>query len=581
MANRIAGITVEIGGDTTKLSKALESVNKKISSTQTQLKDVERLLKLDPTNTELLAQKQHLLTDAVSATSEKLNTLRTAAEQAQHQLERGDISQAQFDALQREIIATEQALRGYNDELEELNRIADETSDSLNDTGNSANNADSEVKGLGESAKDSKGGFTVLGGAIATFVGNALTSLVSSIGDAISTFASLSEETQEFRENMAKLQTATESAGMDADKVMDSYGELYGVLGDETATTTTISNFQKLNVSVDDMDNLLNSATGIWAEFGDSIPLDGLAESVNETSKVGQITGTMADAINWASASNEEWASALGSNNAALSAFNKATAEGLSAEDAYNAALAACSSEQERQQLIISTLNGLYGESADKYKENNASIIEARQASLNYQTAVAGVGAAMEPLMTVFTNFKATLISGVSPALEKLTTAFMGVVNGTVGAETAMTSAINGLMGSVNNMASQILPKVLSIGGTIVTGLMQGLIQGLPQLIATVSMILTMFVGCIGDFEPQLYSNDNKLSNLLKLILIFLLYTVFKSFYHPIKNICKFEISAYFSMIDMHYLTSFGVKANAYSPTSKFADNNTFMRNII
>ncbi len=107
---------------------------------------------------------------------------------------------------------------------------------------------------------NNKGGFTVLGGAIATFVGNALTSLVSSIGDAISTFASLSEETQEFRENMAKLQTATESTGMDADKVMDSYGELYGVLGDGTATTTTISNFQKLGVSVEDMDNLLNAS---------------------------------------------------------------------------------------------------------------------------------------------------------------------------------------------------------------------------------------------------------------------------------------------------------------------------------
>ncbi len=148
MANRIAGITVEIGGDTTKLSKALESVNKKIRSTQTQLKDVERLLKLDPTNTEPLAQKQHLLTDAVSATSEKLDTLRTTAKQAQHPLEQGDISQAQFDALQREIIATEQALRGYNDELEELARVSDDTTDSLNRAGDSADNADSRCSGF-------------------------------------------------------------------------------------------------------------------------------------------------------------------------------------------------------------------------------------------------------------------------------------------------------------------------------------------------------------------------------------------------------------------------------------------------
>ena len=103
MANRIKGITVEIGGDTTKLSKALEGVNKDIKGTQTQLKDVQKLLKLDPTNTELLSQKHKLLADAVSATKEKLEVLKTAAEQANTALANGEISQQQYDALQREI----------------------------------------------------------------------------------------------------------------------------------------------------------------------------------------------------------------------------------------------------------------------------------------------------------------------------------------------------------------------------------------------------------------------------------------------------------------------------------------------
>ena len=90
MANRIKGITVEIGGDTTKLSKALEGVNKNIKNTQTQLKDVQKLLKLDPSNTELLSQKHKLLADAVKATKEKLETLKTAAEQANQALANGD-----------------------------------------------------------------------------------------------------------------------------------------------------------------------------------------------------------------------------------------------------------------------------------------------------------------------------------------------------------------------------------------------------------------------------------------------------------------------------------------------------------
>ena len=118
MANRIKGITVEIGGDTTKLSKALEGVNKNIKNTQTQLKDVEKLLKLDPTNTELLSQKQKLLADAVTATKEKLETLKTAAEQANTALANGNISQEQYDALQREIIETEQELQNLQREAE-------------------------------------------------------------------------------------------------------------------------------------------------------------------------------------------------------------------------------------------------------------------------------------------------------------------------------------------------------------------------------------------------------------------------------------------------------------------------------
>ena len=111
MAGRIQGITVEIGGDTTKLQNALKGVNGQIKSTQQQLKDVNKLLKLDPGNTELLAQKHKLLGKAVSETKDKLATLKTAAEQTNTALAKGEISQAQYDALQREIIETEQDLK--------------------------------------------------------------------------------------------------------------------------------------------------------------------------------------------------------------------------------------------------------------------------------------------------------------------------------------------------------------------------------------------------------------------------------------------------------------------------------------
>ena len=127
-ANRIKGITIEIGGDTTKLQTALKGVNTEVKNTQQQLKDVEKLLKLDPGNTELLAQKHRLLGEAVAATKEKLETLKTAAEQANTALANGDISKEQYDALQREIIETEK-------DLEALEKQANESATALQSIG--------------------------------------------------------------------------------------------------------------------------------------------------------------------------------------------------------------------------------------------------------------------------------------------------------------------------------------------------------------------------------------------------------------------------------------------------------------
>ena len=159
MANRIKGITVEIGGDTTKLSKALESVNKNIKNTQTQLKDVEKLLKLDPTNTELLSQKHKLLADAVSATKDKLSTLKIAAEQANTALANGEISQQQYDALQREIVETEQELRRLQTEADKTNTAFAK----IGAAGEVMQNVGNKISGAGEKLMPITAGVTALG----------------------------------------------------------------------------------------------------------------------------------------------------------------------------------------------------------------------------------------------------------------------------------------------------------------------------------------------------------------------------------------------------------------------------------
>ena len=148
MANRIAGIVIEIGGDVGPLSRALESVNKTIRTTATQLKDVERLLKLDPTNTTLLAQKQETLKEKIGATKEKLDALKTAQEQAKQQMESGDLGKDKYDALQREIVATEQELKNLAREAananETLNKI-DSAGKTLENVGNKMSSAGSTL----------------------------------------------------------------------------------------------------------------------------------------------------------------------------------------------------------------------------------------------------------------------------------------------------------------------------------------------------------------------------------------------------------------------------------------------------
>ena len=161
MANRIKGITVEIGGDTTKLQTALKTVNTQIKSTQSALKDVEKLLKLDPTNTTLLAQKQKLLTQAIGETKEKLATLKTAAEQANEQLQKGEITQEQYDALQREIAETEAELK----KLEAQASTTNQTLSKIGEVGSKVESFGNGMVNVGKKVSVASAAVTAMGGA--------------------------------------------------------------------------------------------------------------------------------------------------------------------------------------------------------------------------------------------------------------------------------------------------------------------------------------------------------------------------------------------------------------------------------
>ena len=168
MRGAIRGITIELNGDSTKLQKALSDVEKNIRNTQKELKDVEKLLKLDPGNVTLLAQKQKLLKDAVSETKEKLESLKTAAEQANEALARGEITQGQYDALQREIIETEQELR----RLEEQANQSATAMQKIADTGEKWKTAGANIEAAGKKLLPITGVVTAAGTAAVTTAAN-------------------------------------------------------------------------------------------------------------------------------------------------------------------------------------------------------------------------------------------------------------------------------------------------------------------------------------------------------------------------------------------------------------------------
>ena len=212
-ANRIKGITVEIGGDTTKLQTALKGVNSSIKDTQSQLKDVEKLLKLDPGNTELLAQKQKLLADAVSETKEKLATLKTAAEQANDALVGGDISQEQYDALQREIIETENDLK------------------KLEEQANQSATAVQKIAATGEKLKTVGDGISSAGTKLLP-----VTAGVTALGTAaVTTAASFESAMSQVQATMGITSDAVSEVNGESVNTMDTLSDLAKKMGSETA----------------------------------------------------------------------------------------------------------------------------------------------------------------------------------------------------------------------------------------------------------------------------------------------------------------------------------------------------------
>lgn len=240
------------------------------------------------------------------------------------------------------------------------------------------------------SEKEQKSAFSKIGSAAMTGA-KVIAGAATAMGGA---FIGAVEGTREYRVSMGKLETAFTTSGHSASTAKDTYTTLNSVLGDSDVAVEAANHLAKLTDNQKDLNTWTDICTGVFATFGDSLPIEGLTEAANETAKTGQLTGSLADALNWAGVN----------------------------EDDFQKKLDSCTTEQERQKLITSTLNGLYKEAADNYKKNNKELIEAEKANGRLKDAMAKLGAIGEPIMTAIKNKIADMAATAIPKLEKIIT---------------------------------------------------------------------------------------------------------------------------------------------------------------
>lgn len=447
MADRVKGITIEIGGNTTGLNKALAGTNKEIRDTQSQLKDVERLLRLDPTNITLLEQKQRLLAQSVGETKTKLETLKTAEKQVQEQFERGDITQQQYDALQREIVQTEQELKKLEAAAESSNAKLSYISATAEKVGESAQKVSSATRGLSTAAAGAAVGL----GAMAVSAGAA--------ADDINTLA---KQSGFGTDEIQKWQYAADRIDVSVETIVGSARKMKKNMVSTSKETTEA--WEKLGVAVSDQNGEMRDSTEVFYEA-----VSALSQVQNETER---------DTI-------------------AMQLFGKSADEMAGIIDDGGEALREMGEEAERNGLILSqdALDGAnaFNDGIDTLKA------KAQQAFFSSGAALAEN---LLPLLDSLVEKISAVLSWVA-SLDGDTLAMIGTIllavasiSPIAGIITKITTAIQGVSNAINFIVSN--PIILLIAAIV----------ALVTLIATKGDEIQAILQKVDDFLQNIFAAD-------------------------------------------------------------------------
>ena len=403
MATRTIATRLTLEGEK-EYKKELGEVNQEIGLLSDKMKRADAEFRGQANSIEALTTKNDLLREAQQKQIDKIAKLQTAIEDCGEAYGENDEAVMRF---KRQLEKAETDLIDLNDELNSNERYLDEARTSADKCAKSIDEYGKQVKDAAKATDDfngaggGKGGIGDLIGQLGSLkkmlVGGAVVAGLKATSDAI---IGIVDETEEYRKIMGTLETSSQAAGYTAEQTAESYEYLYGVLGDTQTAATTVANLQAIGLAQADLRDMIDSVIGAWATYGDSIPIDGLAESVNETIQAGQVTGTFADVLNWAGVS----------------------------EDEFNAKLAAANDSAERAQIVLNQLaNQGLPETAKAWRDANEDVVAYNESQMKLDEAMGQLGETLAPvaagLKDVFAEGVYAAADAVAWLIEKIQTA--------------------------------------------------------------------------------------------------------------------------------------------------------------
>lgn len=323
--------------------------------------------------------------------------------------------------------------------------------------------AQKEIKDLSKNGESNFKKFSNAAGATGRAVGGAMKMTAAAIAAGAAAIIGLAESTREYRTEQAKLVSAFETAGASAKQAKDTYNDLYRVLGDSGQATEAANHLSQLTTDQKELSEWANICQGVYATFGDSLPIESLTEAANETAKTGEITGALADALNWAGVNEDEFAESL----------------------------FWCNTEAEREELIRNTLNGLYDEASQKYEENAKSVLAANEATAAMTEALAALGEAVEPIVTILKQGFADTLKELIPSIQLVSQGLQDMFSGTEGGAEKLKEGITSLITTAVEKITSLLPSFLGIGTGIISALVESISASAPSLVGALGTAIT------------------------------------------------------------------------------------------